>query len=621
MKEKVNDIEFSIDKIEEKEDGNVYRIKVKIPASYGFIDNMYFITESNIRNHYNKLDFVKHEDGYVYFAKDVFLQTSAIYHYYFTYDANSEFKYIKNKHVVDDKSIIDEEKWKLSVNFKTPDWAKGKIMYHIFVDRFNRAYNPNFVPMEGRVIHKSFDEEMQYGPDKEGRWNTDFYGGNLRGIINKLDYIKSLGTSIIYLSPIVESQSNHRYDAGDFEKVDPYLGSDEDLRELCNKAHSKGMKVIVDAVFNHTGNDSKYFNEYNRYKTVGAFQSRESPYYDYYRHHEYGDQTYFDYWWGVKTVPACNSYSKMWQDYIYGKGGIADRWISLGVDGFRLDVPDELSDEFIEGTNAAFKRNNKDGIIIGEVWEDVFSKNRGYISSGKGMHSVMNYYMVNPLMGYFKYGDVDKIRGTLKNIENRYPNEIQQVLMNFTSTHDIPRPINVFGTDDFQRHAERTWLLKDSSLDYIKHRKLTNEEYKRGKEIYKSYVYTLTFFPGILSIFYGDEIGMEGLTDPSNRKPFNWKKRDEELFKFFQNIGKIRNKETFLEKADMNVIDINDKFILFERKKDEEKALIAVNRSNETIKTPITKEYLDADYSYNLNDSNKEVINPHGGYVLKKVKK
>ena len=621
MREVINNIQITVEKTEEKENGSIYQVKLKIPASYGFIDNVNFITESFNKNNVHKLDFIKYENDYVYFSKNIFLETSAIYHFFFSYEANNDYRIIKKKNIVDPNTIIDEEKWKLSVNFKTPDWAKGKLMYHIFVDRFNKVYNPNFKPMERRTQYKSFDDKMLVGPNKDGLWNVDFYGGNLRGIIDKLDYLKSLGISIIYLSPVVESQSNHRYDTADYERVDPYLGRNNDLKDLCNKAHAKGMKVVLDAVFNHTGNDSKYFNEYNRYKNIGAYQSRRSPYYDFYRHYEEGDNTYFDYWWGMKNLPVCNGYSKKWQDYIYGKGGVIDKWFSLGIDGLRLDVADELSDEFIEGIRKAVKRNKEDGFILGEVWKNPFRMNRGYISSGKGMDSVMNYHLTDALIRYFKYEDVEKLKYILKDIENEYPKETIETLMNFTSTHDISRAMNIFGTDEFQKYGEWAWNPNNDNLDYLKNRKLSKEEYKRGKEIYKSYIYALTFMPGILSIFYGDEIGMEGLGNLANRKAFTWNKKDEELLKFFQDIGRIRNKERFLEKADMNIIDINNRFLLFEREKDNEKALVAVNRTDDTIKTPITEEYLNSDYAYSLNKSSSDHINPHGGYVLKKVKK
>ena len=247
----------------QNEKGNLYNVEVVIPMDYGFIDNMYinFITGEK-----HKLKFDKCENGLVYFNSDIYLENKAIYRYFFSYNANGHYK---EKY---------DDKYKLSVNYDTPEWAKGGLMYHIFVDRFNKGRSEDLQPMERRTIHKSWNEEIIVGPDKNGIWNNDFYGGDLKGIEDKLDYIKSLGVNILYLSPIVYSQSNHRYDTADYENVDPYAGSNEDLKSLCDKAHSMGMKVVLDAVFNHTGNDSKYFNEYNSYETVGAYQGKDSPY-------------------------------------------------------------------------------------------------------------------------------------------------------------------------------------------------------------------------------------------------------------------------------------------------------------------------------------------------------
>ena len=283
------------------------------------------------------------EKNKIIFETNFYLDTRAIYHYYFKYKVNNEIKYIKKVNSKDNY-INQDEMYKMSVNFSTPDWAKGKIMYHIFIDRFNRGSNKPLKPMPRRTIYKSWEDDMVLGPNEDGIWNADFYGGDLKGIEEKLDYIKSLGVDIIYLSPVVHSQSNHRYDAADYENVDPYAGCNEDLKNLCDKAHEKGMKVILDAVFNHTGNDSKYFNEYGTFDTLGAYQSMYSTYAPFYRKHYHDGKLYYDYWWGMPNLPVCNGYSNEWKNYILGDVGIIDKWFNLGIDGLRLDVADELTD-------------------------------------------------------------------------------------------------------------------------------------------------------------------------------------------------------------------------------------------------------------------------------------
>ena len=488
--------------------------------------------------------------------------------------------------------------WKMSVNFDTPEWAKGKIMYHIFVDRFNRGSNNELVEMPRRHIHKSWDEDMMIGPDKEGIWNNDFYGGDLKGIIEKLDYIKSLGVSILYLSPIVHSQSNHRYDTADYENVDPYAGSNEDLKILCNKAHEMGMKVVLDAVFNHTGNDSKYFNEYGTFDTVGAFNNFSSPYSPFYRKHYANNRVYYDYWWGMTNLPVCDGYSKEWQEYILGVSGVIDKWFKLGIDGLRLDVADELTDDFIEKIRIAVKRNKEDGFILGEVWKNPMRMNRGYLDSGKGMDSDMNYPLVDALIRYFTYGDVDKLAYIIRDIKNEYPDDTIHTLMNFTSTHDITRPLNVFGSNEFSPYSEWAWNPNCSEVDFCKKFKLSASQYENGKDIYKAFVFALATMPGILSIFYGDEVGVQGLGNLANRKPFPWGREDDDLLSFFRSITNFR--------------------VMYERYLDKDKSLFVVNRTPTYQEFSIPTEFKDGEVSYTLKKSKKGILAPYGAVTIKK---
>jgi 4-alpha-glucanotransferase len=557
MKELLEQIKFNIDKIDSNEDNATYKIEIKVPFELGWIEIMKFIIEEKDNRSIFQLNYKNNEDNFAIFENTITLPTKALYHYYFSFDVNNNTIYYKKNNKEDTSSISLDDMWKMSVNFEVPDWAKGKIMYHIFVDRFNRGNKDPLEELPNRTIHSSWDEDMIVGPNKDGLWNADFYGGDLKGVKDKLDYIKSLGVSIIYLSPIVWSQSNHRYDTSDYELVDPYVGTNKDLKDLCDKAHSMGLKIILDGVFNHTGNDSKYFNEYNHFDELGAYQSQDSKYFPFYRKYIENNKVFFDYWWGMKNLPVCDGNSKEWQQYIYGEGGIIDLWFDLGIDGLRLDVADELSDEFIEGIRKAVKRNKKDGFIIGEVWKNPMRMGRGYIESGKGMDSVMNYFLIDALIRYFKYKDVNKLNEVLKELKIDYPLDTILSSMIFTSTHDITRAINIFGTKEFQYTGEWAWNLINNDRKWQNEYKMTKEELERGKEIYKSYIYTLTFLPGILSIFYGDEVGLEGMGNLSNRKTFPWNNIDYDLLNYFISIGKIRNKEKFLETADFNIIDIN----------------------------------------------------------------
>ena len=620
MEELLNKIVFLVDEIGKIDDGARYKITIKVPMELGFIERMKFITETTYERNAYQLHHVKNENDFIIFEGEVELKTKALYNYYFSFEANHDFIYYKKNNIANYKSVSKSEMWKMSVNFKVPDWAKGKIMYHIFVDRFNRGSIDKLKEMPNRYIHKSWNEDIIVGPNENGLWCTDFYGGDLKGIIDKLSYIKGLGASILYLSPVVWSQSNHRYDASDFSKVDPYVGCNNDLKELCDKAHQLGMKVILDAVFNHTGNDSKYFNEFNTFPELGAYQSSESKYYSFYRKHYYNGQGYFDFWWGMGNLPVCDKTSSDWQNYIYGKGGIIDLWFSLGIDGLRLDVADELTDEFIEGIRRAVKRNKEDGFILGEVWKNSMRMGRGYLESGKGMDSVMNYQLANALIRYYKYGDYTFLNHIISEIIREYPSDTINCLMNFTSTHDISRIINILGSNEFMYNGEWAWDVKNADRNYQKNYRLSKEEYEYGKKLYQSYLYSLAFLPGILSIFYGDEIGLEGLGNLANRRPFNWKRADFDICNTICDIGNIRKQEKFLENASLEILDINENYLTFVRKLNDEEAFIALSRVGEKKEIIVPSLFRDLPIKYNLHNSNKEELSEYGGIVLKKTR-
>ena len=221
-------VSFDIKQISNIEDSANYNISIKVPLKFGWIDLVRFTVESSNERKVFNLNHFKNDDEYAYFKSNIELETKAIYHYYFSFDINHNFTYFKKIQNTNNQTITNEEKWKLSVNYDTPDWAKGKIMYQVFPDRFYKSDDSKLIPMKNRYIHKSWDEDIVIGPNENGLWCTDYYGGDLKGIEQKLDYIKSFGVSILYLGPIMMSQSNHRYDTSDYERVDPYLGTNED---------------------------------------------------------------------------------------------------------------------------------------------------------------------------------------------------------------------------------------------------------------------------------------------------------------------------------------------------------------------------------------------------------
>lgn len=364
------------------------------------------------------LKHISNDELYAYFENEIFLDTYAIYKYYFTFKVNNQKYFLDSFGNITLKPIKDSQMNKLSVKYAVPDWAKGQIMYHIFVDRFYRGSKKNLETMARRHIHNSWDEDVVVNVDGDGIPNNDFYGGDLLGIIDKLEYIKSLGTGIIYLSPVFYSQSTHRYDTSNYEMIDPYAGTNEDLKLLCQKAHSMGMKIILDAVFNHTGSDSIYFNKFNSFDSLGAYQSLDSKYLPFYKYKMVNGQPQFSYWWGFDNLPECNCDGLEWQSYIVAPGGIIDKWFSMGIDGLRLDVPDVYSDSFNELIRQAVLRNKKDGLIIGEIWYNPIRCGRNFLAGGKAMDSVMNYNLAISLINYFRHGSAGELATKINELIN-----------------------------------------------------------------------------------------------------------------------------------------------------------------------------------------------------------
>ena len=337
-------------------------------------------------------------------------------------------------------------------NFDTPRWMSKGIMYQIFPDRFcqgnkenmkhGKAYHENM----GRTVylHDDWEEQPVFGPlpGKEFYDPCDYFGGDIEGIISKLDDLKRLGISCIYLNPIGEAASNHRYNTSDYKKVDPFLGNNEDFKRLCQLAKERRIHVILDGVYSHTGDDSVYFNKKGNYEEPGAYQGEESKYYDWYDFNE--DGTYKS-WWGFETLPEVNELNEKFVDYIItGEDSVIKHWLKLGASGFRLDVADELPDEFIFRLRSELKKKFKNYTLIGEVWEDVTTKEsygtkRKY-ALGKGLDSAMNYPLKVNVTDYLLGNQSAKDMKTfLLSQQCNYPKPLYYALMNLLSSHDIPR--------------------------------------------------------------------------------------------------------------------------------------------------------------------------------------
>ena len=249
-----------------------------------------------------------------------------------------------------------------------PEWFGEGVTYQIFPDRFRRTRVPDPTGMVGgRSVHTGWDEEPEYRPDQNGEVrNRDFFGGSLAGVLEKLPYQRGLGVDTLYFCPVFEAPENHRYGTGDYEKIDPMLGTEADFRALCDAAHQLGMRVMLDGVFNHQAFVSRYFNGDGSYQSVGAAQSQDSPYYPWYHFSHWPD--HYDSWWGIYSLPAVDESQPTYRDFIFsGENSIIRRWLNAGADGWRLDVADELPDDFVHGIHAAARQVKPDAVVIGEV--------------------------------------------------------------------------------------------------------------------------------------------------------------------------------------------------------------------------------------------------------------
>lgn len=463
-------------------------------------------------------------------------------------------------------------------NYTTPDWLKGGLIYQIFPDRFYKADVPLPQQYEDRVFVDWNDEPTFTGGTVGKVINNDYFGGNLMGIAEKLPYLASLGVTLIYLNPIFEAHSNHRYNTANYMKVDPTLGTNEDFKTLCEKAKEFGINIILDGVFSHTGSDSIYFNKNNRYDSVGAYNSTESEYYPWYTFEHYNDK--YKSWWGFDTLPEVNEENESFCNFITGEGGVIDYWMSMGAMGFRLDVADELPDDFIAKIRTAVKRNNPQGLLIGEVWEDAsnkvsYSKQREYLM-GHELDSVMNYPFANEIIRFVRNtGGVDFMNRVNQIIEN-YPTQSMNTAMNLLSTHDTERLITALaGEPSYGR--DREWQCR---------RCLTDEQRAHGEKLIRLAAILQYTLPGVPSTYYGDEILMEGYRDPFNRGSFKWDKTTDvnDTLNFYKILGALRKYCPSLKEGDFLKAQYDYNCVSYLRVCDEGELFVMVNPSQYDIK-------------------------------------
>ena len=510
-------------------------------------------------------------DRYNIYSSEFSLFKKGLYFYKFNVcTKDGDFEVFKNG---DGASVGNGSPWQLTCydkDYDTPDDFKGKVMYQIFPDRFFKSGEYDLEDkLKPYTIHTDMNDIPFYKPDEHGKiLNNDFFGGNLKGIEEKLLYISELGAKVIYLNPIFYAFSNHRYDTADYKKIDSMLGTEKDFISLCKSAHNLGMKVILDGVFSHTGSNSVYFDKEGIFGN-GAVSDENSPYKDWYTFQNYPYQ--YTSWWGIDTLPCVNEMEKSYMDYIiFGKDSVLEHWLTLGADGFRLDVADELPDDFICAFKKRLKEIKPDALLIGEVWEDASNKisygiRRKYLL-GEELDSVMNYPFKNCILNFVK-GHISgfEFAKNVMDIAENYPKPIMDCTMNLLSTHDTKRALTFLsGAND------------NTSKDEKAHFTLERAEFSRAISLMKCASILQFTLPGSPCIYYGDEIGMQGFEDPFNRGYFKWQDTECDLHLFYKKLAKLKNNNKPLQVGDISVCHADNRYIKFSR-----------SLGNETIFTEI----------------------------------
>ena len=513
------------------------------------------------------------EDGYELWRLEFTRQETGLHFYWFRIDKRGgSFRLFRQG---SDTNMEAGEKWQLSVipaDFTVPDFAPGAVMYQIFPDRFARSGSCDLTyKLQPFWVHESPDELPEYRPDAHGEVrNNDFFGGNFAGICEKLPYLQELGVGVLYLNPIFMAWSNHRYDTADYRRPDPMLGTEEDFRTLCGEAHARGMRVILDGVFSHTGSNSVYFDAKHVFGH-GAVSDPNSPYRRWYRFHRYPDD--YEAWWGIRTLPCVEELDETYLHYIIeDEDSVIAHWLRLGADGFRLDVVDELPDEFVRRLRRRMRQIDPQSLLLGEVWEDASNKraygvSRRYFVDGE-LDSVMNYPWRNAIVAFLTDADDGTALGeSLMTLAENYPPEVLSCVMNHLGTHDTPRILTVLGEPFCGTKDERA------------HRRMTPVQRKTALMRLRMAVFLQFTLPGMPCIYYGDEAGMEGFEDPLNRGTYPWGREDRDLLAWFTRLGALRNAYPALQSGTISWLYTAGPLLIFARQNGDQRLTTAVNAS------------------------------------------
>lgn len=513
------------------------------------------------------------------------VEQPGLYFYFFhIVTEGSTFSLLKQG---EDTNMEAGDWWQLSCTTQeasVPQWAQGAVMYQVFPDRFCKSRDCDLTgKLEPYTVHENWNEEVSWQPTPEGLvLNNDFYGGNFRGIEEKIPYLSSLGVSILYLNPISKSFSSHRYDTGDYKTPDPMLGTEEEFSQLCETAHKAGIRVVLDGVYSHTGSNSLYFDKEGAFGGHGAYHDPNSPYRSWYRFRKWPDS--YESWWNFDTLPCLDKNCPELMDYIIdGEDSVVAHWLNLGADGFRLDVVDELPDHFILRLKKRIREIKPDALLIGEVWEDASNKvaygvRRRYFVDGE-LDGVMNYPFRKAIIDFVRQKDDGRaFKETVMTIAENYPAEVLASSMTLLGTHDTPRILTAL-MDDFE-----------GSRQDCASRHLSLGQLLVARERLMAASFLQFTLPGTPCIYYGDEAGMEGYKDPFNRRTFPWGHEDTLLQAHYTRLGALRKKHPALSRGSISFLSCTQSHLAFQRSCPEgEKLSIYVNLHNDPWEIPSGK--------------------------------
>lgn len=486
----------------------------------------------------------------------------------------------------------DPPSFQITVFRKTPvpAWYKEGIVYQIFPDRFARSssFDPEHVgtlPDIRGGVERCVEPDWnalpvnEFGPTGEIiRWK--FYGGSLDGIREKLGYLKDLGVTVLYLNPIFRARSTHRYDTSDYMVIDPALGDEAAFTRLAQEARSYGIRIILDGVFNHCGADSKYFDRFNQfYKEEGkkgAYHHQDSPYRSWFTFYKNGNPS-FRCWWNITDLPDFVTTNPEYVDYITGKDGVIRKWLRLGASGWRLDVADELPNSFLKEIRKAVKAENPDGLLMGEVWDDPTNKhNYDCLMEyfwGEELDCTMNYpFRASVLPFVTGEQSASDFCCHFMNLAENYPPENFYASLNLLGSHDRERLMNILGGYPIARYGF------DHETTY---HDLTPEQYELARKRYKMLSILQYMLPGVPDIYYGDETGVQGGSDPDCRRTYPWGKEDQDLVDHFKWLGKFYHSHPCLKNGAFRLSAVNDDILALERYDENERILLLINRTDQ----------------------------------------